>query len=120
VPESVYKLIKGEHYNSPSWSKHFQTAGYLIKLTRDIGVGALSSHELETLHEAAERYAAKGDFEIAEETHKFEEWKRNWHGQGSHPIPVEDILKAVGREQDIGEIAKELAANAVFDKVFGG
>ena len=33
VPESVYKLIKGEHYNSPSWSKHFQTAGYLIRWT---------------------------------------------------------------------------------------
>src|SRR5262245_17932827 len=70
VPEGVYKLVKGKHYNWPSWARHFLTSGYWIKLIRDVGVGALSQYELEKLHEVAERYAAKDGFEIAEEAHK--------------------------------------------------
>jgi uncharacterized phage-associated protein len=120
VPEGVYKLIKGEHYNSPNWSRYFQTSGYWVKLTGEAEVGTLSEYELEKLREVAERYANKDEFEIVDATHEFEEWKKNWSEQGVRPIPAEDILRAVGREQDIEQIEQEQKARVVFDKVFGG
>src|SRR5438132_11862522 len=75
VLQGVYNLIRNTHYESPRWSRFFQTSGYQIKMIKDPGVGMLSRYELEKLREVVERYAAIDDFDLAEATHGFEEWK---------------------------------------------
>src|SRR5262249_14936249 len=82
VLESTYKLIRGEHYHTPSWSRRFQTTGYRIRLAEEVGVSALSEYEVEKLNGVADRYAAMSEFDIVDETHQFEEWKKNWNGRG--------------------------------------
>lgn len=54
-------------------------------------------------------------------THQFEEWRRNKpQERSSRPIPLEDILDAVGRSADKHAIIQEASDAAAFDRFFSG
>ncbi len=117
----VYDLIRGTSYHAAMWSSHLQTSAYLIKLTGEVGTGALCRYELEKLMEVSGRYAAKDDFDLAALTHEFAEWKQNYDAErGAKPIPPEDILSAVGRADDIDEIAQDAKDRMAIDRAFEG
>lgn len=117
VLSETYDLIRGEHIRANEWTEHFEVIGYDVKLTRDPGTGRLSRYEIEKLSEVTRRFEHEWDWAVAEETHTFEEWRRNAPGDSSTPIPVEHILEAVGRKQDIEAIRQDAEAVAAIDRV---
>ncbi len=118
LPSTVYSLIKGQHMEAPRWNKFFHRQRYEIGLTGEPGVGELSRYEIEKLEEIAQRYEDKDEWEMVQLTHEFPEWKKNDPGQSARPIPVEDILEAVGRSQDIQLIIQDEKDRATFDRLF--
>lgn len=96
VLSNTYDLIKGESQNS-AWVACLSNAGRDIILKNDPGVGKLTRLEVQKLHEVSERYFHLDDYGIALITHDFTEWRKNNPGPGrSKPIPVDDLLEAVG------------------------
>ena len=117
VLEGVYNLIEGSGYCQPTWAKHFLVQDYRVKLVEDPGVGMLSRYELRKLHEVWKEHTAKNDWMIVNDTHEFEEWKKNFASGTARRISVEDILRAVGREGDIEEITKEEKERIEIDRL---
>jgi uncharacterized phage-associated protein len=118
VLSSVYDLIKGEHTGWAEWSKFLGKKGYLVELLQDPGNGALSKYEIGKLRELAGRYAEQNDWDIVEIVHELEEWKKNDPGKSSKPIPIEDILDAIGRGADKDAILQDAHDQAAFDRLF--
>src|SRR5437762_861334 len=51
VLETVYRLIKQQHPDFPSWSEFFSTDRFLLRMVKRPGVGRLSPYEVEKLQE---------------------------------------------------------------------
>lgn len=119
VLSETYDLIKGTHIRAPQWSEHFENIGCDVRLLTDPGTGRLSRYEIEKLNEVAQTFEHEDDWELAERTHEFPEWQKNDPGDSSRPIPFEDILKAVGRSDDIEDIREDAKAAALMDRLFG-
>ena len=113
----VYNLIKGEHMDSPAWSKHIHRDGYKIHLKSDPGVLSLSQHEIHKLNEVSEAYFQTNDFDIAHETHEFEEWLKYHIQDSSSPIPFEAIIDAVGLTEHKEEILDEARQSAYISEI---
>ncbi len=96
---AVYDLIKGMHPDEQIWSAHIQKFGYSIRLLDDPGVLKLSRFEIEILNKIADQYCNDSEWDIVKYTHSFEEWKKNFVEGTSRPIPIEDILDAVGFDE---------------------
>ena len=92
----VYDLIKGEHPDQQIWDGHIHKRGYQLRLERDPGVLALSRLERQLLCEVAELWKELDDWELAESTHSFPEWRKNYVEGSSRTIPLEDAFAAVG------------------------
>jgi uncharacterized phage-associated protein len=118
VLSSAYDLIKGEHTGWPVWSEFLGKKGYRIELLKDPGNGALSKYEVSKLRELTERYADKNEWDMVEIVHALDEWKKNDPGKSSKPIPLEDILEAVGRSEDREAILQDARDQAAFDRLF--
>ena len=52
-------------------------------------------------------------------THTFPEWKKNHPGESSRPIPMQDILEAVGRSDQAEAIERDAKAARSLAKLFG-
>ena len=50
-------------------------------------------------------------------THSFDEWLKNYQEGTSQPIPLEDILDAVGRSGDKESILEDILELEEFDKL---
>ena len=99
VLSHFYDIIKGEHVESPRFNKFFDLRGYKVILAKDPGNDLLNRFELRKLHQISDHYAGKDEWEIVEETHQFPEWKKNNPGESSRPIPLQDLLAAVGYDK---------------------
>ncbi len=119
VLSETYDLIKGEHIRTPAWSEHFENLDYVVHLRKEPSTGRLSRYEIETLNDVAHRLEHEDDWAVADQTHDFPEWQKNEAGDTSKPIPHEDILRAVGRGQDISAIRKEAEAVAHMESILG-
>jgi uncharacterized phage-associated protein len=118
VLTSVYDLIRGQHLRAPHWAHHIDTEGYLAVLRCDPGVGDLSRGEIARLEEVARRYGDWDDWRLVELTHQLPEWLQNEPGASAKPISHKDIVKAVGREDDLDSIIQDEEDRAVFDRLF--
>ena len=118
VLSSVYDLIKGEHTGWAEWSEYLGKKGYRIELICDPGNGALSKYEIAKLRELTGRYAEQNEWDLVEIVHELEEWKKNDPGKSSKPIPIEDILDAIGRGADRDAILQDARDQAAFDQLF--
>jgi uncharacterized phage-associated protein len=113
VLTDTYDLIKGEDFLAPEWEKYVKREGRNVVLATDPGVGDLSRFEIGKLHDIARKFQELDDWDVAEFTHTFEEWKRNVPSKGSSkPIPIEDILAATGLSQLKDQLAADSAAEA--------
>ena len=119
VLSETYDLIKGEHIRAGEWTEHFENIGYNVRLISDPGTARLSRYEIEKLNDVTRQFEHQWDWAVAEETHSFEEWRRNDPGDSSKPIPLEHVLEAVGRKRDIKAIRRDAEAVAFIDRVLG-
>lgn len=114
----VYGLVKGIHERTAIWSQFFSTIGYQVETTKQPDNGLLSPYEITKLRQVSEKYAPFTDLDICKEmTHSFDEWTKNYKDGTSRPIPIEDIIDAVGRKGDKKSIADDLAELEEFDKL---
>jgi uncharacterized phage-associated protein len=117
----TYDTIKGSDPKSPEWTEYFQRMNYKVKLVKNPGNGELSRFEIELLNKVSEDHQALDDWDLVEETHEFEEWKKNFAGEGTSTlIPLEDILAAVGQSEHMETVLKKQQEEDYFDRLFGG
>ena len=119
VLEDVLHLIRGEHIQTPEWSKYLHRNHFSLELIADPGLGDLSYFEVEKLEEIAERYAENDEWDLVNITHEFAEWQKNDPGDSSKPIPLDDILAAVGHLDEKSEITKDAETEALIAQAFG-
>jgi uncharacterized phage-associated protein len=100
VLSRTFDLIKGTDPKTPEWSRFVERRNYEVQLVNDPGIGDLCRYEIQLLQKVWTDHLSQNDFDLVEETHQFEEWKKNDPGDSSQPIPVEDILKAVGKNRE--------------------
>ena len=121
LSSEVYDLIKGEITAEAHWSQFVRTQGYNAELESDPGRGRLSRYEIAKLNDVSQRYAHLSTWEIVDLTHEFAEWKSNQPAKGSsRPIPIGDIIDAVGRTEDKAAIVADLQERAAYDRFFQG
>jgi uncharacterized phage-associated protein len=117
-------LIKGQHIAEPSWSRHFRNIGKDVVLEGDEpDIGRLSKHEISLLNEVVDARINKDDWHVADETHEFEEWRKNYPNRDestSRPIPIADIIEATGRGDDKNSILQDMKDSESFDTFFAG
>ena len=118
IHSEVYDFIKGGHPEQTEWSRHFENENYVVKLAEDLGTAALSRYEVGILNAVSEERLGKDVWDVADETHKFEEYKKNHQPKTSTPIPLEDLIEAVGRGKDKAVILQDAEEKAFFDKMF--
>lgn len=117
---AMLELIEGSDAESPHWLTMFRRERYEIEMIRDAGSGNLSKHEIETLNRVAIQYQDKDDFEVREITRGFQEVASDSAVRGpADRIPLEEIVNAVGRDQDLDAILRDAKEKAVFDRIFG-
>ena len=92
----VYDLIKGEHPEQAKWAGHIRKQGYHVQLVQEPGVQELSCFEIQILREVADQWKDQDDWELAESTHSFPEWRKNYVEGTSRVIPLEDAFSGVG------------------------
>jgi uncharacterized phage-associated protein len=123
VLSEVYDLIGLNHGDLALWTKFLRKEEYELELLDDPGVDQLAPYELRKLQEVAQRYESSSWRDLVRVTHEFPEWQWNKpdarHGPRSRPIPLRDILKAVGREADADAIIEERQAVTALEQALG-
>lgn len=122
VLSGVYDLIKGNHVDAalPIWSNFVSPHNdNYVTLDNDPGVEELCEEEEEILKQVYQNCGHLDPFHVAEWTHNFPEWQ-NPHGSAI-PIPIEQILKSVGKTEDeIEEISQAALREAYLDGALNG
>jgi len=118
VPATTYDLLKREHADAPIWDEFIEQVGpQEHRLIRDPGVGQLSKYEIEKLRKVSEVRREMNDYDIALETHEFEEWKRNKPpAKGVRWISLDDLLSALNLQDSKQRIEQAIADDAAFDE----
>ena len=123
VLSHVYNLIKGVHAESPEWTKFIRKRMWDIKLVADPGIGKLCRYEMDKLAEVWERYKTRDKWRVVDLTHEFPEWLKNSPkknpGRLSKPIPLSDVLDAIGSAGQKVQVEEDAAAQRAFDHLFG-
>jgi hypothetical protein len=97
VLSRTYNLLKREDFESPLWDQYIVQEGPQDhRLFADPGVGKLSRYEIEKLKAVSEKRRPMNDYDIAVESHGFDEWIKNKPAPGSsRRIPIDDVLAAL-------------------------
>lgn len=119
VLKEVYELILGQHREMSLWSRFYRKERYDLLELAEPDVGQLSKYEIVKLQEVAKTYQDDDEWALVDITHKFPEWNRNAPGKSSKPIPLSNILEAIGQVDAIDEISKEAQSLAAFDRLLG-
>lgn len=121
VLSEVLHLIKGESVHSTEWNASFRThaSAYELELVDDPGIGKLCRHETDTLTRIWQRYEHHPKWLVRDLTHEFPEWKKNDPGRSSKPIPLSDVLEAVGVADRQAQIEIDAAEQRAFSHLFG-
>jgi uncharacterized phage-associated protein len=123
VHSDIFDLIKGVHIDEPVWSRHFRNVGRDVVLEEEPEVGRLSRFEIELLNQVVDQRSDLSDWDVAEETHGFEEWQKSYPDpmeNTSRPIPLELLIAAVGRSADEVEIVQDMNDSEAFQRFFAG
>ncbi len=124
VHSRVYDLVKKEQRRLQGceldqWLRYINTEQRDVVLLADPGSLSLSAYEIGKLQHVCRQYEGADRFEVSDATHEFPEWAKN-HVQGSsRPIPLEDIIRAVGRGNDLDEILADAEEQDALDRLLG-
>lgn len=121
VLSSTLNLINGCHAKAGTWERFIQRDiynGYIVNLVADPGRGRLSRYEIAKLQEVAHRFAGQDEWDMIEHTHTFHEWQKNHVKGSSRPIPLHDVLEAMGvADREDAIVAADKTARA-YDRFF--
>jgi len=102
------------------WIKNIERKGNKLHLLHSVGTDRLSRADMEKLKGVYAGFGRLATWELRELTHGFPEWVQNEVGNSSAPIPLEDILAAVGREEDLEQLAQARAEQQALVRFFSG
>ena len=121
IHSEVYDLIKGGHNQQECWSRYFSNESYFVHLSVDPGVSALSRYETRILSEYSEKFMGLDDWDVADATHDFIEYKEAYAGRKrtSQRISDENLLEAVGLGGKKDKIMADAKEKLFFDQLFG-
>jgi uncharacterized phage-associated protein len=112
-------LARQRTYDSSEWDKYIELDGFEIVLIQDPGNDKLCRYEVDKLSEIWERYRNNDEWDVAQISEGFEEWKKNYHKSTSTTIPLGDVLQAVGRADWLDAIMEDAQEEANFVQKFG-
>ena len=122
VHSEILDLINGKRIDETRWSEFIETQGpRFIALIKDPGVAKLAPCEVDALNDVSDSHATMEDWDVAMCTHALQEWKKHYpdlNENTSRPIPLEDILDALGMQNDKDGILADARAEADFDRLF--
>ncbi|MEX2307128.1 MAG: Panacea domain-containing protein [Pirellulales bacterium] len=104
VLEDVFSLIRQKHPDTPVWSNFFRPDRYELVMISDPGNRRLTPFIVDVLNAVSALHEEHDEHDMVDITHTLPEWLKNNPGKSCRPIPLEDILEAVGRADDIDEI----------------
>jgi uncharacterized phage-associated protein len=119
VLSHVLNLIKGAHAESPEWSRFIQKRVWDIELVADPGIGKLCRYEMDKLAEVWKRYKDCNRWRMVNVTHAFPEWQKNNPGRSVKPIPLSDVLEALGLADQEEEILRDARECRELSSLFG-
>lgn len=120
IHSEVYDFIKGGRTDQAEWSFRFENEGFYVKLKEDCGVKALSRYEVNLLNELSAKYLGTDEWEVADETHAFDEYLKTYKEGTSTPILLRQVIEAVGRADDADAILQDAKEKDYFDHLFSG
>jgi len=122
VPSRTYNMLRGISFDSATWNIFIAQDGpQEHRLISDPGVGKLSRYEIEKIQEVCDRFRNENDYALAHYTHTFAEWERHKPSKGSSkPIPLDDILEAIGLQDQANRIHQNIAESDEVDRLLGG
>jgi uncharacterized phage-associated protein len=120
VLSHIYDTIQGQTVQADRWSVFIHRQGYQVALQLKPGREKLSKREIAKLLDVTERFRQLENFELSEETHKFQEWQRYYREGTATPIPWEDVLLAQGKPEMVAVAQKETATRAALHAFFRG
>ncbi len=119
----ILDLIRGNHIQEPAWSRYFHNVGVNVLLDVEPETGKLSRYEIELLISVVDARIALDDYDLAVETHGFEEWLKVYTDpevNTSRSIPMELLIDSVGRSTDKAAILQDMKDSEAFDHLFAG
>ncbi len=127
VPTRIYDLTKtssdwaflDQNPEEATWCAHFRTEGRDLCIAEATGEDRLSDHDKHVISEVMERYGQLDQFELRDLTHEFAEWRNNDPGSSSRPIPLRDILEALGRGETTEAVEQAQREDQYFAQIFG-
>ncbi len=115
----LYDLVRQKGVNNIEWDKYIERDGFHIRLINDPGNDELCRYELELLTKIWQKYREMNVWEVADESHKLKEWQKNDPGKSSRPIPLLDLLEAIGKSDWLNDILKATQEESEIDCVLG-
>jgi uncharacterized phage-associated protein len=112
-------LVKQRGVGNDEWDKYIERDGYDIRLINDPGNGKLCRYEIDLLKRIWEENRELGEFDVATKSEQLPEWKKNNPGGGSRPIPLSDLLEAIGRRDWLDVIVERAAEDRAARHLFG-
>jgi uncharacterized phage-associated protein len=108
--ESVEDAVHEREPEEALWIQFFESAPpHTLRMKADPGDGELTDHDADILDRIFHEYGGLNGIELSELTHSLPEWRKNYLSGTSRPIPLEDILDAVGMNVHTDEILQARA-----------
>jgi uncharacterized phage-associated protein len=123
VLSRVYNLLKQVIFSAKPaagpWGEHIEGAGrYAVKLRTEPDLGPLSEAEVEIIKRVFDTYRGKDRWQVRDKSHELPEWEDP--GKSSREIPIDEILRVLGKGDDeIEDIRTRAREKAHFDSIFG-
>lgn len=125
VLSATYDLMKTpEDWPEPSveellWNRHFRREHHdLVRLAR-ADTDCLSENDRALITAVVKEFGGLGEWDLRDLTHTFPEWKGNQQDNTSIPIPLKDLLEAVGRSDSLASYEQEAREDRFATKLFG-
>ena len=118
LSDIVYNCIKGEAARCAFWQEHIHKQGHTLSVARDPGDSELCDYEIQLLHRVASEHGRKTWQQLEALTHTFDEYNKNYVEGTSRPIPLRDMLVAVGRGDQAERIIAETHDRTALSRLF--
>ncbi len=125
VLDTIYGMIKGavkrfSDSDVPFFGRFVEGVDdFEVRLLDDPGTGLLSEIEIKILRKVTDQYKNHSFQDMIDICHQFPEWRKNDPGDSMKPLPIEDILIAVGCKDWIDRIREESAMLEAASHTFG-
>ncbi len=106
-------LVRHRTLDDGTWDKYIERDGYNIRLINDPGNGKLCRYEIDLLQRIWNESRELGEWEVANKSHELPEFKENNPGDSSRPIPLTDLLKALGKSDWLQEIIETSTGSSI-------